>query len=460
MKNIRLLILLFLIHLFFLVNLRFTAWPEMISFPYLVNNGFSLYQDLVHPYPPLLTIILSRVFLTFGYSVTALKILTWSFILINDTFIWLIAQRVSKSRSTAFLSVLFYVLVQPFLEGNMMWVDLGFVPFVLGGLYYYLRSLGQENGKPNYNIIISGLLFALAAFVKQTAVLFALPVVILLLVQKKTKLLKLFLTAPLFIGSLFVLKLYAIGDLSHFLNWTVIFPSLYWTSFPGYVDMILTKREFAIIGLLFLPLIAFLMIKYKDQKNYLFLWLMLPISLTVVYPRFSFFHLQSALAVAAILLGTTFALRKQYAVLVGILVLLYPLVQRPVVASEWRKSDRFNTSAEKELSMKISNEVSHDETVYLLNVHSGYYVYADRLPPKPWVDNYGWYYEIVDVQESVLSAWRDTPPDYILWKEPEVGEWYELGTYEPKLITEWINDNYVRQVELQQRVWLWRHASL
>ena len=214
----------------------------MLSFPYLLNNGFSLYQDMVHPYPPLLTIILSRVFLIFGYSVTALKIVTWGFILINDLFIWLVVQKLTKSRAAAFVSVLFYVLIQPFLEGNMMWVDMGFVPFVLGGLYYFLRSLEVKIGKPNYDIIISGLLFVLAAFIKQTAVLFSFIIIFQLLIQRESKLLKRFLIAPLFIGSMFVLKLYSISDLSHFLNWTVLYPSSSWTSFPTYVDMMLSKR--------------------------------------------------------------------------------------------------------------------------------------------------------------------------------------------------------------------------
>ena len=428
----------------------------MLSFPYLLNNGFSLYQDMVHPYPPLLTIILSRVFLIFGYSVTALKIVTWGFILINDLFIWLVVQKLTKSRAAAFVSVLFYVLIQPFLEGNMMWVDLGFVPLVLGGLYYFLRSLEVKKGKPNYDIIISGLLFVLAAFIKQTAVLFSFIIIFQLLIQRESKLLKRFLIAPLFIGSMFVLKLYSIGDLSHFLNWTVLYPSSSWTSFPTYVDMMLSKREIAIVSIAFVPLTLYLLFRIKEQKQNLVLWSMLVVSLIVVYPRFSFFHLQSALAIASILVGITFARRKQYAVIVGILVLLYPLVQRPAFTSDWRKPDRFNTRADKELSMKISNQVSEEETIYLLSVPSSYYVYADRLPPELWVDNFGWYYEVSGVQESVLSAWQEIPPDYILWKEAEVGEWYELGTYEPQMITSWIMDNYSKQEELQNGIWLWR----
>jgi len=37
--------LMLFIHLFFLINLKFTAWPEMTSYAYLYNNGFTLYKE-------------------------------------------------------------------------------------------------------------------------------------------------------------------------------------------------------------------------------------------------------------------------------------------------------------------------------------------------------------------------------------------------------------------------------
>jgi len=59
---------LFTLHLFILIHLQFTSWPEMFSYPYLLNNGFNLYKDIALPYQPLLMLILSVVYKIFGYN--------------------------------------------------------------------------------------------------------------------------------------------------------------------------------------------------------------------------------------------------------------------------------------------------------------------------------------------------------------------------------------------------------
>ena len=65
-----------LVHIVILFNLRFTSWPEMFSFPYLLNNGFNLYKDMIHAYTPLLTIFLANLFRLFGYNVWIVEIFT------------------------------------------------------------------------------------------------------------------------------------------------------------------------------------------------------------------------------------------------------------------------------------------------------------------------------------------------------------------------------------------------
>jgi len=64
-------IVLLVFHFFLLSNLQFTDWPEMFSFPYLVNNGFNLYKDMIHIYPPILTLALAAVFKFFGLGLGA-----------------------------------------------------------------------------------------------------------------------------------------------------------------------------------------------------------------------------------------------------------------------------------------------------------------------------------------------------------------------------------------------------
>ncbi|MFC1624889.1 hypothetical protein ACFL15_00775 [Patescibacteria group bacterium] len=87
-KNILFLIALISIHIFILFGLQFTAWPEMFSYPYLRNNGFLIYKDMIHPYPPVLTLALSIIFKILGYKLLTLRIFTYLIVITNDLIIF------------------------------------------------------------------------------------------------------------------------------------------------------------------------------------------------------------------------------------------------------------------------------------------------------------------------------------------------------------------------------------
>lgn len=125
MKRVYLFLLILLgIHIFLLFNLKFTAWPEMLSYPY----------------PPVLTFVLSIIYKLFGYRLIVIKVFTWLIILANDILIFKIVNKVVNSEQWSVISVLFYALIQPFLEGNQLWFDLAIVPSVLLGLLFFLNK--------------------------------------------------------------------------------------------------------------------------------------------------------------------------------------------------------------------------------------------------------------------------------------------------------------------------------
>ena len=126
-------------HLFLLFSLQFTAWPEMFSFPYLLNNGFHLYTDFVHAYPPLLTWTLAGLYGVFGYQLWILQGVAWFLILVADLLVFKIVWFLTKNFKAALVGLLLYVLVQPFLEGNMLWFDTAIVAPVLAGTYFMLK---------------------------------------------------------------------------------------------------------------------------------------------------------------------------------------------------------------------------------------------------------------------------------------------------------------------------------
>lgn len=458
MKN-NYLILLFLIfglHLFLLFNLEFTAWPEILSFPYLKNNGFLLYKDMVHAYPPLLTLVLSYYFKLVGYGTAQLKVFTYAGILANDVLILFILRHLTKSLKTALLGVLFYAFIQPQLEGNMLWYDTVLTTPLLASFYLLILAY-KSRFKDNLAIFLSGLFLGVSFLTKQTALaFFGVSFLFLLLRRVGPKKLIFFSLGPIALVGLLFLRLYQEGAISGFLNWTFYYPSTYWTKFPTYVDLSPGKRELAIIFLLLFPAIYLVFKVRKRIKGRLLLLLLFLLSgIVAVYPRFSFYHFQPALAFSLIGAGYALILSKRLFKVVIAATLGVALLSASFSLGSWGKEDRFFGKADRELARKIKEE-EIEGRLYLLGLHSGLYVLSGKLPPKPWVDNFGWYFEIPGVNEWVLESWEKNPPEGIFWKAPEAGEWYKLGTYQPPKVTNFIKENYVKEEDITSEISFWR----
>lgn len=457
-KVILILLALFAIHLFLLLNLEFTAWPEILSFPYLKNNGFLLYKDMVHAYPPFLTLLLAYYFKVVGFGLTQLKVFAWSMILVNDLLIFLCLKTLTKNDLKALSGTFFYVLLQPILEGNMLWFDTALVTPMLFALYFLLLSV-KDGFRKNYYLFIAGIFLGIAILTKQTALIFLFIAMLFLVLNKVSfKKLLVIIAGPLLLSSLLFIRLLEEGALLGFWNWTFYYPATYWTDFPTYVNLALSKKEIAIILLLLSPL-AFLPIKNlrKLDKFIILLLLFLGSAVLAVYPRFSFYHFQPALATAAIFAGYTLIISKKYSLLhlFGVASTIF-LLTLPATARAWHKETRFFGEADIHLAENIKRVEAEEGPIYLLGLHSGLYVLTQKLPPKPWIDNFGWVFETPGIQEWVIESWEKNPPKAIFWKEPKEGQWYELGTYQPRKITEWIKKNYTKEGEIDREIFYWK----
>ena len=256
-----------------------------------------------------------------------------------------------------------------------------------------------------------------------------------------------------------MLRLISEGAFSDFVNWVIIYPAKYFTEFPSYVQMSLSTRDLTILGFLLLPLI-FLFFKLRHtltkDKNSLLLVTFLLVSLVLVYPRFSFFHLQLALAFISILFGYLLSKIK-----VGLLVpsiyclIIFIVIAIPVVRIDWQAEARFLGKKDVKLGELIFQRTNPSDKIFLLGPFSSLYVFFGRVPPKRWTDNFGWYLEIPGVQKEIISRWKEDPPKYIFWQLPKDGNWFDPGTYQPKKITNWIEDNYTKIEKVSDNIWLW-----
>ncbi|KKP40660.1 hypothetical protein A2130_03735 [Candidatus Woesebacteria bacterium GWC2_33_12] len=439
MKKVILISLIF-IHLYLLLNLKFTPWPEMLSFPYLFSNGFTLYKDFIIPYPPFLVILLSIIYKIFGYKILVLKIFTWALILLTDLFIYKIVDLVTKKKSFALISVAVFVFIQPFLDGNMLWFDTFLVLPVLVSVFFLLQDKNI-----NKNILLAGVFLAISIFSKQTALIYLLVSTIFVCYKyRKFSKLLLLITPTFVFGVIFLTYLITTNSLVDFFNWNLIYPIKYWGDYPSYLLLSLKKIDFLILLGLSIPIIVALKNKVK------LIPIMFIASLLAVYPRFSYYHLSVGIALFAICFGISLEYLKSNLIykiiLVFFVILFFNYQQRIVFAWDWQKEDRFTQSL----------AIQKKELVYLLNIASSEYVFSNTLPPKPWYDNYGWYLEIPDQQEKVIKSWKQNPPETIYWKKEKSGNWYEPGVYKPKQITSWIEANYEKDKEISQDIWLWR----
>lgn len=443
-----LLIGLVVVHLWLLANLRFTAWPEMVSYPYLFNHGFELYSDFIYPYSPLLTWMLATGYEIFGYKLLVMKIFVWALILVNDWLIYLIIRKITQSQWMAMTGVGMYVFLQPFFEGNMVWFDVVVATPILVGLYFLI---------PKRNYLGAGMALGAACLVKQTAVIFVvLGVGYGLYIEAERRKISRLLIGPVVMGFGLAGWVWCQGGLENMLKWTLVYPLTEWGKYPGYVEMSVTADQLKALILLAVPVIILMRRKKQNEKGLLMVFL--AGALIMVYPRFSYFHLQTALAVMAII--WVIAVNQKSGVmnygLVGIMILgMWLGNHRQVVAREWGGEARFWGREDREKAEVINGVITEGERVFLLGEQSGLYAMAGRLPPKPWTDNFGWYLEIEGVQEEMIRGWEENPGEAVIWKEPQGSE-FSLGGYQPEKVTKWIGENYNREEEIWEGTWLWR----
>lgn len=436
-------------HLFVLTHLRFTAWPEMFSYPYLLNNGFKPYLDIALPYEPLLPLILAAIYKIFGTNLLVLQTFTWVLILASDFLIFLISVKIIGKKLLSLLPLTVYVFIQPVADGNMLWFDLATVPFIL---LAFVSFIYFQNVK---KFLLVGIFLGMAFFIKQQiGVAIALLGFYLIIMRYLKGLVYYafgFLIPTLFI-SVYILSNDLVAD---YFFWTVITPLKWYPSFPGYVHMP-TFREAILIGLMFGSVVtaSLYRIKQKNTQFIVAIILFLGTFLTA-FPRFELFRMQPAIALGAVLIAILLPERKKIQILFLIPILLGYLMLLKSNLININGSPRFYSPEDFRLANFIGSK-AEGQVVYLLGINSLQYVLTDTVPPKPWIDNYVWYMEIPNVQEKALEGLKQASPKIIFRTPPLLGNWFDLGVYQPQKIVDYIYMHYNKSTDmLDQGVEVW-----
>ena len=429
--------LLFIVHIFLLVNLRFEAWPEMLVYPYLLQKDFLLYRDIINPYLPLFTGFLHLFFSVVGLSLTNLKLLTWAIIALSDGLIfWIVRKRYGKKAALFALS--FFIIFQPLLDGNGLWFDLALAPILLLAFHWQ-----------------SPFLLATSFFIKQS-VLWLLPT----LIKKWKKLILALIVLFLISTAIFSIQ----GTLSDYLFWAWQFPFTLFHQMPGYKDFG-TSRVWSLALFPFaLPAVLYVLGKPKlrlllksDQP---LLWALL--SFLFIFPRFGLFHLQPALAFAALSLGQSIqkiSLKKYFKkstfklFAIGY-VLLASLIWHRHIRLFWHKPPRFFEPEIYAAAQNLAELTQPNEPLLFLNAPDQLFFLSQRLPPKPWAITFPWYMEIPGIQERLIQAVKDQAVQSVVFSHYQNQGGYVPGSYRPDKLDQFIRTEFVNVTMLGNNIQL------
>lgn len=405
---------------------QFTAWPEMLTYPWFMERGFQLYKDIVHPYLPLLPFTLWGFFKIFGFTILNLHVFTLGIFWVIDGLIFYVTNK-RFGLFSAVLGCLFFIFCGFILDGNSLWFDVFGIPFLIVALLLF------DNKKDSFphRLFYAGFLIGLAILVKQTYLIFLFPTVALLIPHNK-KIIALCFGAsmPLLIVSIIF---FFNGQFKEFAYWGLWHPVFVHAAVPGFA-LLPTRRELFISLFLFLPIVLF---GFRTKSR---LWLLsLCISFLFAIPRFAYFHLMPAAALSSFLLPNLIGDKKIKLLIAGYLLVVGSMSYF-FINKDWGKPVRFFDNEVLNVKIKIEQYFGNNKAVYFYNVPSQYFVLSEVLPVKPWVDTFPWYLEVPGMQERLVQSLENT--QYVLFAPFQQEGAYTPGSYKPQIVDNFIKQNF------------------
>ena len=410
-------------HLWLLVNLKFTAWPEMLLWPYLVVKGLLPYSNMAIAHTPILIGKLAVFYQIFGVGILQLKIFTWILILFTDIVIYWVSKKL-WGRKIAFIALAILPVWQLFFDGNGLWFDLFLAPIALI-LYYLVKSK---------RFFWAGIIFALGILSKQTFVWFIIPVLFSKVNYKQ------FIFGGILVGALFSLLLFPLGIFQDFIIWAINFGIFVLPGSLGQINLPDIK-SLAVSVFPFTVLILTLLVKKLKNIN-LITWAIF--GSLGAYPRFEYFHFQPAipfLAMGTALVINSFDWKKRLnKSLITFYVLGCLFLFGSFFIRNWGEGTRFFEKNVDEVVIYVRSQTTPGDKIFVMNWWDNIYPLTGTLPAtNPWVPQLSWYQEIPGIQEEEISDLKDSKPKLILLQEYSGTG---LSSYKPKLLNDFLMDNY------------------
>jgi len=454
--------LLIVIHYLVLTQIQFIAWPEMFSYPYLLSKGYLIYKDIINPYPPILSWILQAFYIVLGTSLFSLKAITYIFILITDLLVFKIVKKILNFQYALF-SLLIYILLQSSFEGNGLWFDLALTPILLFCFYIFYNIHKLKDRTIPKHIYLLGTYLSLAFLIKQTVGFFVIlsGLLITYIFRKNRNLFKFLITyiisliVPLLITSLIV---YKNGIFNDYLFWVFRYPFVHLQS-TGF-KLFPTLKQIILLIILLFPLLFFITQKIKVFIiSFTGIWFL--VSLSFIYPRFSYFHLQPCLPYIAILISyLLFEIKKVYQkILIYSYLFIILIIFSYFFSKYFRLEPRFYNRETINISKRLNNELINAGEVFFYNTSSEFFVIGKLLPSKPWVDTFPWYLETKEVQKNIIKALENNRIEFVVYREFGNETSFTPGSYVPSFLDQYIRNNYQQYKKISENIWILKRKS-
>lgn len=423
--------LIILIHMAVLWSLEFFLYPELVIYPYLTASGFLPYKNILDQHFPGLMFFPVN-FYTLGFNnPLTFKMLLLSIVAIQGLWIYKIAKRLANHQ-VAVLSVLAYLIWQPFFEGNQLWLDIFLPLFTLPAIWFFLKD----------QWFLTGLFLGLGIVFKQTQVPLVAFVGILILFRAKALAIPggiKYAVGALFPSVLMLLYLNSRGILPDFWYWTVQFNLSEFATggslAPRMVDWV--RLAFPIMAIV----ASWLVIPAKYKPKLLIGWMLFTIAGGIA--RFGLLHLQPAVPYFCLLFGMLlYELKEQKKkVWLGLVVLLIVLWTGYFYSRQKNLfQTKFYDAQTSTIVAAIEARTQPGDKIFLLGAHPHIYELTKTLPPgKTFMFQFPWFFKIAG--ERILDSVKNDPPRVIVYDEASTIDGYYMRDY-GRFLIDYIRENY------------------
>ncbi|MBC8501293.1 MAG: glycosyltransferase family 39 protein [DPANN group archaeon] len=338
LRNYKYLILLIILALI----LRF-AWIDTIierdegtfgQVAWRMSNDELLYKDIAESKPPGIFVIYLASTKLLGNNIYSARIVNNILFLLSILILFQTTKKL-YNKKTALWSLIAYIFFMniPFYEGQLAMAESFLVYFIIFSFYFIIKYLETKN---NWFLIISGISFFIAITIKQSAMVWIIPSLYLLLKEKKnrTKNVLLFLSPTIILGFI-IIAFYLAQNIFHYLRFFLFDFLILRYNKGGFYRYVELDYWFFIIsqGFIMWTLVTIWITntikKFKEKKvlkkdTLIFLWFISFFITTLIPPSFGHYFLMvvpPASIMAGSILSKNIKNKKFYAIIIIILAI-------------------------------------------------------------------------------------------------------------------------------------------